>query len=101
MTANSIHPAQPNGRPTLASVLLPVGRRPSDQFLFASHPWWSNDGEMHIFSKFGKPNVTGGIEIRSLGLLPTGSKMLAEVRRPFGCAGCINYAVTSGQIWDV
>ena len=47
------------------------------------------------------PKGDWGIEIWSLGLLPTGSKTLAEVRRPFGCAGCINYAVTSGQIWDV
>ena len=38
-----------------------------------------------------------GLEIWSLGLLPTGSKTLAEVGRPFGCAGCIKFAVTSGQ----
>ena len=43
------------------------------------------------------PKGDWGIEIWSLGLLPTGSKTLAEVGRPFGCAGCI----TSGQKGDV
>ena len=47
------------------------------------------------------PKGDWGIEIWSLGLLPTGSKTLAEVGRPFGCAGCIKFAVTSGQKGDV
>ena len=42
-----------------------------------------------------------GKEIWSLGLLPTGSKSLAEVGRPLGCAGRIKFAVTSGQKGDV
>ena len=42
-----------------------------------------------------------GIEIWSLGLLPTGSKTLAQVGGPFGCAGCIKFAFTSGQKGDV
>ena len=32
------HPAQPNGRPTSASVLLPVGRRPSDHISIPQSP---------------------------------------------------------------
>ena len=47
------------------------------------------------------PKVDWGNEIWSLGLLPTDSKTLAEVGRPFGCAGCIKSSVTSGQKGDV
>ena len=47
------------------------------------------------------PKGDWGKEIWSLGLLPTGSRTLAEVVRPFGCAGCIKFAVTSGQNGDV
>ena len=47
------------------------------------------------------PKGDWAIEIWSLGLLPTGSKTLVEVRRPFGCAGCIKFAVASGQNGDV
>ena len=53
------------------------------------------------FSMRTHPKGDWGIEIWSLGLLPTGSKTLAEVGRPFGCAGCIKFAVTSGQKGDV
>ena len=54
-----------------------------------------------VFKTSDNPKGDWGIEIWSLGLLPTGSKTLAEVGRPFGCAGCIKFAVTSGQKGDV
>ena len=47
------------------------------------------------------PKGDWGIEIWPLGLFTTGSKTLAEVGGPFGCAGCINFEVTSGQAGDV
>ena len=43
------------------------------------------------------PKGDWGNEMWSLGLLPTGSKTFAEKKRPFGCAGFIKLAGTSGQ----
>ena len=53
------------------------------------------------FSYRRNPKGDWGIEIWSRGLLLTGSKTLAEVGRPFGCAGCIKFVVTSRQKGDV
>ena len=53
-----------------------------------------------VLSCNSAPKGDWGIEIWSLGLLSTGSKTLTKVGRPFGCAGCIKFAVTSGQNWD-
>ena len=56
---------------------------------------------MYVLHTDPNPKGDWGIEIWSPGLLPTCSKTLAEVGRPFGCAGCIKFAVTSGQKGDV
>ena len=47
-----VHPAKPNGRPTLTRVLLPVGRRPAVTiFLFSNFPWGLQDKKTKLILK--------------------------------------------------
>ena len=73
--------------------MIPQSHQPNFEYLVEFHMAPS------LYLKL--PKGDWGIEMWSLGLLPTGSKTLAEVGRPFGCTGYIKFAALSGQNGDV